>query len=296
MDHISSFLEYLRAERGASPHTLKGYRGDLEALSLHLESQDSSLIESKLQHLRTHLAKLAGERPSPATTRRRLSAFRSFYRWALREGLVDASPADRLSSPKAQVNVPRFLDVGEASELVENPVQKGWFQERNKALLELLYGAGIRVAEAASLDVRDVDLRSNLEDVRRGKGRKQRLVPFGPPAADALRAWISCRGSGGEALFLNKDGGRLSVRGMYRIVRDSGVRNGLSGVHPHALRHSCATHMLAGGADLRAIQEQLGHASLSTTQRYAHVSVEQLISVYRESHPRAIDDDENGSD
>jgi integrase/recombinase XerC len=206
--------------------------------------------------------------------------------------LVEASPADRLASPKALITVPRFLDVGEASALVENPVQKGWFQERNRALLELLYASGIRVAEAASLDVSDVDLKAQLVDVRRGKGRKQRRVPFGPPAAEALRTWLSRHGDREDALFLNKYGGRLSVRAMYRIVRDSGIQNGISGVHPHALRHSCATHMLAGGADLRAIQEQLGHASLSTTQRYAHVSVEQLINVYRESHPRALVEEE----
>ena len=292
MDCISSFLEYLRVERGASAHTLKAYRTDLDSLERHLQEQDVDLLRAELRHLRMHLARLAGERPAPATTRRRLSAFRSFYRWALREGLVGVSPAERLATPKAELSVPRFLDVDEACELVENPVQQGWFQDRNRAILEILYGSGIRVAEAASLNLVDVDLRALLVDVRQGKGRKQRRVPFGPPAADALKAWIARRGNRAGALFLNKDLNRLSVRSMYRIVRDSGVRNGLSGVHPHALRHSCATHMLAGGADLRAIQEQLGHASLSTTQRYAHVSVEQLINVYRGSHPRASSDDE----
>lgn len=287
LNRISDFLEYLRVERGSSPHTLKGYRRDLLSLSEHLQANKVSLLGANLNDLRTHLAQLAGKRPAASTTRRRLAAYRSFYRWALREGLVEVSPADRLVSPKAQISVPRFLDVGEATELVENPVQEGWFLARNKALLELMYAAGIRVAEAASLELRDIDLKANLVDVRHGKGRKQRRVPFGPPAARALVAWLARRGNRGEALFLNKDGLRLSVRSMYRIVRDSGVQNGLSGVHPHALRHTCATHMLAGGADLRAIQEQLGHASLSTTQRYAHVSVEQLINVYRASHPRA---------
>lgn len=290
---ISDFLEYLRVERGASAHTLKGYRCDLKSLSEYLEGREASLLHAELNDLRAHLAQLAGARPAPSTTRRRLASYRSFYRWALREGLVQVSPAERLVSPKAQITVPRFLDVGEASGLVENPVQDGWFQARNKALLELLYAAGIRVAEAAALGLQDVDLKTQLVDVRQGKGRKQRRVPFGPPAAEALRIWISRRGNRGEALFLNKDGLRLSVRSMYRIVRDSGVQNGLSGVHPHALRHTCATHMLAGGADLRAIQEQLGHASLSTTQRYAHVSVEQLINVYRESHPRAVGEEDS---
>ena len=277
----------LRAERGASKHTLKAYETDLRALEVFLEVHEKSLVNAGLVDLRAHLAQLAGERPAPATTRRRLASFRSFYKWALREGLVEMSPADRLASPKPAINVPRFLDVGEASQLVENPVQRGWFHERNKALLELLYGAGLRVAEAASLDVLDIDLKASLVRVRHGKGRKQRIVPFGPPALAALQDWLKVRGRDADALFLNRSGKRLSVRSMHRIVRESGVRNGLSGVHPHALRHSCATHMLAGGADLRAIQEQLGHSSLSTTQRYAHVSVEQLINVYRESHPRA---------
>ena len=287
MDSISSFLEVMRVERGASPHTLKGYRIDLQALEVHLQEKGTDLLGASLAHLRMHLARLAGESPAPATTRRRLAAYRSFYRWALREELIKDSPADRLVTPKAQIHVPRFLDVAEACEMVESPIQKGWFLQRNRALLELIYGAGIRVAEAASLDVIDVDLKACLVNVRTGKGRKERIVPFGPPAADALQSWIQVRGAAAKALFLNKNSGRLSVRSMHRIVRDSGLKNGMVGVHPHALRHSCATHMLAGGADLRAIQEQLGHASLSTTQRYAHVSVEQLINVYRGSHPRA---------
>lgn len=295
MDSISSFLEVMRVERGASPHTIKGYRTDLLSLQAHLQEKGVRLLGARLSHLRTHLARLAGESPAPATTRRRLAAYRSFYRWALREGLVEHSPAARLVTPKSQVNVPRFLDVAEACEMVERPSQKGWFLKRNRALLELIYGAGIRVAEAAALDVQDVDLKASLVKVRSGKGRKDRIVPFGPPAADALREWMHGRGSMGNALFLNKHFSRLSVRSMHRIVRDSGLKNGLSGVHPHALRHSCATHMLAGGADLRAIQEQLGHASLSTTQRYAHVSVEQLINVYRGSHPRASSGDQEDS-
>jgi len=216
-----------------------------------------------------------------------LAAYRTFYRWALREGFLEASPAERLASPKSAHRVPRFLDLPEVLDVVERPVQEGWLQLRNKALLELAYGAGLRVSELADLNRADVDLVERLVDVRSGKGRKQRLVPFGPPAADALSAWIQSSSGEHEALFLNYRGQRLSVRSMHRIVRDSGVKNGLSDVHPHALRHTCATHMLAGGADLRAIQEQLGHASLSTTQRYAHVSAQQLVDVYRSSHPRA---------
>ncbi len=197
---------------------------------------------------------------------------------------MESSPAESLSTPRVPRKVPRFLDVTEASDLVERPTQRGWFALRNRALLELLYGAGLRVGESAALDCRDIDLEERLVLVRKAKGSKQRSVPFGVPAMEALAAWLRVH-PGGAPLFLNRDHGRLSVRSMHRIVRDSGVANALAGVHPHALRHSCATHLLAGGADLRAIQEQLGHASLSTTQRYTHVSVERLMAVHRKAHP-----------
>jgi integrase/recombinase XerC len=282
---LERFLAFLRAERGASPHTLRAYRGDLEALENVLGEQGTDLLEASLSQLRGHLARLARKAPAPSTTRRRLAAYRTFYRWALREELVEASPAERLAGPRMQQRVPRFLDLPEVLDLVEKPVQEGSLGMRNRALLELAYGAGLRVSELAGLDRADIDLREGMVDVRSGKGGKQRLVPFGPPAADALAQWMDA--SSGEALFLNHKGGRLSTRSIYRIVRDSGVKNGLTDVHPHALRHTCATHMLAGGADLRAIQEQLGHASLSTTQRYAHVSPQQLVDVYRAAHPRA---------
>jgi integrase/recombinase XerC len=286
-DAIQQFLKYLRVERGASPHTLRAYRRDLERLAVDLDEQGTNLLEARLGQIRSHLARLARRAPAPSTTRRRLAAYRTFYRWALREELLESSPAARLSSPSSVQRVPRFLDLPEVVDLVEKPIQEGWLQLRNRALLELAYGAGLRVSELAALDRVDIDLKERLVDVRSGKGRKQRLVPFGPPAAEVLASWMHASRGENKALFLNYRGERLSVRTMHRVVRDSGVKNGLSDVHPHALRHTCATHMLAGGADLRAIQEQLGHASLSTTQRYAHVSAQQLIDVYRAAHPRA---------
>lgn len=281
------FLSYLRAERGASPHTLRGYASDLGALELTLERAGRSLIDATHTDLRRHLAKVAATAPAPASLRRRLSCLRSFYRWALREELLSASPAERLTLPRNPVRVPRFLDVPEMAATAEKPVQEGWFHERNRAAIELLYGAGLRVSELASLDRSDLDLEERLVLVRHGKGRKQRRVPFGPPAAEALSAYLAAVPDGGGALFLNRFHKRLSTRALHRIVHRSGLANGVSGVHPHALRHSCATHMLASGADLRAIQEQLGHASLSTTQRYAHVSVERIMEVYRAAHPHA---------
>lgn len=294
---LSRWLDSLRAERGCSPHTLRAYAGDLGQLSDFLSDRGRTLRQASLADLRGWLAvgradpkKRAGaDRPAsssaPASVARRVAAVRSFYRWLLREEILEKSPAERLGAPKVPRKTPRFLDVPEASVLVEQPTQEGELLLRNKALLELLYGAGLRVSEAVALDLADLDLDERLVRVI-GKGNKQRVVPFGPPAAEALSAWMAQIPAEGP-LFRNRFGGRLSVRAAWRITRDAGAKNGLPGVHPHVMRHSCATHLLSGGADLRGIQEQLGHASLSTTQRYTHVDAAHLLSVYRGAHPRA---------
>ncbi|MCB9743876.1 MAG: tyrosine recombinase XerC [Alphaproteobacteria bacterium] len=286
-DPIAGFLRALRAERGASPETLRAYSADLRALEATLQGAGQSLLGARPKDLRRHLARLHGSAPAASSMRRRLSCYRSFYRWALSEGLVESSPADRLSMPRSPTRVPRFLDLPEVEAAIEHPAQEGWFALRNRAMLELMYGAGLRVGELSALDVVDVDLAERLVLVRSGKGRKQRQVPFGPPAAEAVAEWLRERPFEHRALFLNRFGRRLTTRSIHRVVQGSALRNGIAGAHPHALRHTCATHMLAGGADLRSIQEQLGHASLSTTQRYAHVSPERLIEVYRSAHPHA---------
>ncbi len=281
-------------ERGLSPHTRRAYGAELRRLRAFLEerqadptgSPDSGLLSAGLVQLRSYLAAHAGG--APATSSRRVAALRGFFRFLLREGLRADDPSSRLRTPRVPRNVPRFLQADEASELVENPTQTGWFRLRNAALLELAYGAGLRAAELAALDRRDVDLDAGLVHVRAGKGGKPRQVPFGPPAGRALECWLDSSGErSSPALFLNRDRGRLSVRAIHRIARDAGVNNGLVGVHPHALRHSFATHMLSSGADLRSIQELLGHASLSTTQRYTHLSIEQLSAAHRRAHPHA---------
>jgi integrase/recombinase XerC len=292
---IGQWLSTLRAEAGASAHTRRAYSSDLLTLQTHLAAQQRSLQTASLHDLRgwlaagTHSRSAPGRPPrrlSPATVSRRIAAVRNFYGWMVRTSRREDNPSARLRSPKVPRKAPRFLDVDEAATVVENPSQEGWYQLRNRALLELLYGSGVRVSEAVGLDVTDLDLDELLVTVRQGKGRRDRVVPFGPPAARALAGWI--RAMGGEgAVFRNKSGGRLSARSARRIVRDAGVKNGITRVHPHALRHSCATHLLGAGADLRAIQEQLGHASLSTTQRYTHVDAAHLIQVYRSAHPRA---------
>ncbi len=284
---LDRFDAYLRAERGASPHTLRAYRRDLERLSETLDERGRCLEDARLVDLRRHLALLARTAPSPASTRRRQAAFRSFYRWCVLAGVREDSPAERLASPRVQLPVPRFLDVPQAARVVEQPAQEGALHLRNRAVLELMYGAGLRVSEVAALDRQDLDLDQRLVRVRQGKGRKERLVPFGPPARAALEAWLAVAPPDRPALFTTVRHNRCSTRTLHRVVRDAGRQHVLPDVHPHMLRHSCATHLLGGGADLRAIQEQLGHATLSTTQRYAHVSVEAMVDAYRRAHPRA---------
>lgn len=279
---LQAWLAYRRAEQGASRHTLRAARGDLESLADWLDNR--LLRQATLLDLRRWLGS-PERRPRPATLARRVSHLRAFYRWLHRRGVIERDPALRLRAPKVPQSTPRFLDVDAAAAVVERPAQSGWFQVRNRALLELLYGAGLRVSEAVGLDVGDVDLAGRWVRVL-GKGGKQRQAPFGPPAEQALRVWIETMGGHG-ALFRNNRGGRLSARSAWRIVRDAGANNGQAGLHPHALRHSCATHLLGAGADLRGIQEQLGHTSLSTTQRYTHLDAAHLLETYRAAHPRA---------
>ena len=296
--HLRQWTRDLRDLRGYSPHTLRAYTANLADLAEFLESRGQTLGTATLTDLRSWLSLIrtrgrpAGQPLAASTMARNVAAVRSFYRWMIREDRIESNPAARLKNPKIPTRTPRFLDVDEASSVVENPHQTGWFHTRNRALLELMYGAGLRVSEAVSLDVVDLDQSGRLVRVM-GKGRKERLVPYGPPAADAIREWLAMRPMEGP-LFLNRYRRRLSARSAWRIVREAGAVNGVSGLHPHALRHSCATHLLGSGADLRAIQEQLGHATLSTTQRYTHVDAAHLLKVYRSAHPRAAVDESEG--
>ncbi len=288
---LNKWISHLKGERNCSPHPLRAYTANLTSLSNFLEDRQKNLSTAGLLDLRSWLSKerigpAGSKKPkAPATMARKVAAIRSFYKWMLRENLIDISPASRLKSPKVPRKAPRFLDIPEAAAVVEQPHQEGWYLNRNRALLELIYGAGLRVSEAVSLNIEHLDLSNNLVRVM-GKGQKERIVPFGPPAADALRLWIRQIPEDGP-LFLNRYGKRLSSRSAWKITRDAGAANGIAGLHPHALRHSCATHLLGSGADLRAIQEQLGHASLSTTQQYTHVDAAHLLSVYRSAHPRS---------
>ncbi|MDP2307562.1 MAG: tyrosine recombinase XerC [Pseudomonadota bacterium] len=282
MDRVAHFLAFLRAERAASAHTLRAYGRELSTLADALAPRP---IESALlADLRAHLARGAG---APASLQQRIGAIRTFYRWLVREGVIAESPADRLTSPKVKRPLPRVLEVDEATGVVEDPAGEGWRHTRNVALLEVAYGAGLRVSEVAALDVADVELDRGLVRVLSGKGRKGRIVPIGPVAVEAVRALLAEGRMVDGPLFRNVQGGRLTTRGLYDVVRAAGVKNGLAGVHPHAMRHSMATHLLASGADIRSIQEMLGHASLSTTQRYTQVELDQLRVAHRKAHPRA---------
>jgi integrase/recombinase XerC len=261
----------------------------LSELQTFLDEDATGWADASRTQLRKFLFH-AGRGRSSSTMARHVAAIRTFYRWLLREGHTESSPAELLQSPKVGQRLPRVATVQEAEDLfVEPPASP--LQLRDRALLEVLYGAGLRVGEAEALDRDEVDLVAGVVRVRKGKGKKERRVPLGPPAIAAVREWIEASPDGGPPLFLNARGGRLTARSMRRIVRKAGLKAGVAGLHPHALRHSFATHLLDAGADLRGIQELLGHASLSTTQRYTRVSMESLIATYQRAHPHAKDEE-----
>lgn len=303
---IDGFVDYLRDERALSEHTVRAYRGDLERflefLAEDFFSQDAATIrpdQVDALAVRSYLAAISRRGTGRRAQGRALSALRACFRWACRVGALAANPATSVKTPKVPTTLPGHLRPGEVETLLEAPTGDGTLERRDRALLELLYATGLRVSEAVSLDWRDLDLSGKALRVV-GKGNKERMVPFGGPALEALRAWRdrwdSVRrvgGGDGDPVFLNRRGGRLTDRSARRAVdRWVEVAALRRGIHPHTLRHTFATHLLERGADLRSIQELLGHASLATTQRYTHVDLERLLSVYRESHPRARAEDE----
>jgi integrase/recombinase XerC len=310
IDYLKSFLRFLRLNRNLSAHTVRAYEGDLlhlvAAAAGHHGVQRSDLAPSLLDRatIRTFLADVHAQGLSRATAARKLAAVRAFLRYLRREGAIDADPAGLIATPKREVRMPAHLSEQEMAALLSAPADNGPLGRRDRAILELFYASGLRLSELAGLDLDDVNLSAKMVRVL-GKGGKQRLVPFNASTAAALRAYLPDRarllrgrppargiGRAGAArpdpVFVNYRGGRLTGRSIDRLVRRyvaaSSTRLGIS---PHALRHSFATHLLQRGADLRAIQELLGHARLSTTQRYTHVNAAQLLEVYRDSHPRA---------
>ncbi len=285
---IAAFLEYLAVERGASPHTLRGYATDLAEFRRFLSGRGvSDLTGVDTRVVRAYLAWLHERRLSKATIARKLASARSCLRFLARRGIIDVNPARQVRSPRLGRRLPSFLPKDEATELLDHGPEDSEAGRRDHALLELLYASGLRVAECCGLDRNDLDRSQGTVRVL-GKGGKERVVPVGETALEAVEAYLKARGDDTGPLFRNARGGRLTTRSVHRIVKERAARAGISQrVTPHTLRHTFATHMLGEGADLRLIQELLGHSLLSTTQRYTHVSPEHLMKVYDKAHPRA---------
>jgi len=308
---LEAFVEHLRFNRNTSVHTSAAYQSDLRQLieftAGHLDKSVKRLRprDLDLAVIRAYMAELYRLGQSRATVARKLSALRTFVRYLRREGWIDTDPAALAQSPRREHKVPAHLSMDEMATLLEAPDASQPLGRRDRAILELFYASGLRLSELVGLDMEDVNLRSRVVRVM-GKGSKERLVPFNTAAQEALRGWYPDRAAlraaavkaqgtrhkaqvtKGDPVFLNARGGRLTGRSVQRLVARyvSGCSTRF-GISPHALRHSFASHLLQRGADLRAIQELLGHVQLSTTQRYTHINATQLLEVYRRSHPRA---------
>jgi integrase/recombinase XerC len=289
---ITKFLESLKAQN-ASPHTIKAYTGDLQAFAAYAGS--AAWPEIDHTRIRGFLSHLYERGLSKTSVARALAAVRSLYRWLAREGLVEQNPAALVSTPRLPKKLPRVPTIEEMNSVLDGDMPEcAAAPERDRAIFELLYGCGLRNSELTGIKLEDIHW-SNASILVRGKGKKERIVPFGESAHQAMQAYLPVRlrllaetHRKTSALLLNQRGGGLTTRSVGRIVKRIAVAKGLSPeVHPHTLRHAFGTHMLEEGADLRAIQEMLGHERLSTTQRYTQLSVKHLIQVYDDTHPRA---------
>ena len=298
-NEIGNFLDYLTYERNVSPNTVIAYRDDLESFTRFLCEDYFTMTRDQLElarvdHLavRSYLAHLSRRKLARASAARHLSALRTFFKWLVREGVMEANPARSVSTPKREQHLPTVMQTSDVALLLEQPDTSVTLGIRDAAWMELMYASGLRISEVVGVDLDDLELRSKLVKVH-GKGSKERIVPFGSKAEAALRAYLAVRGELAhdpeeQALFVNHRGARITTRSVHRLfdgyLRKASLRAGIS---PHTMRHSFATHLLNAGADLRAIQELLGHASLSTTQKYTHLTDWQLIAVYKKAHPRA---------
>lgn len=307
---LDDFAVYLRHERGRSEHTIRAYAGDVRGLIAFAGARGRRVDELDLPLLRAWLAEHTRRGAARTTIARQVSSVKTFCAWATREGVLAADPAARLQAPKAHRTLPPVLDPGEAAAAIDAAVRlrqpgTGWAEEsgavppgadplvlRDVVILELLYATGIRVGELCGLDMADLDGARRVVRVI-GKGDKERAVPYGAPAAAAVDDWLRrgrpalATARSGDALLLGARGGRLDQRMARTVVHRAVEAAGAPSMGPHGLRHSAATHLLEGGADLRVVQEFLGHSSLATTQIYTHVSVERLRAVHRQAHPRA---------
>lgn len=289
-EYIENFKKHLHFEMNSSPHTIRNYISDLKQFEKFLSDNNLGLQLDQLA-VRKFLA-LLQKKNTKTTTGRKLASIKSFYRFLVREGILETNPMEGIATPKAEKKLPTFFSVDDVFRLMDSPKSEKNLAVRDKAILELLYSSGLRVSEMTGLDVDSIDLSGGMVKVL-GKGRKERMVPVGGKALTSIAEYFSIReelkkGNEEKALFLNFRGKRLTQRSVARIVEKYLRKAGIPGKgSPHTLRHSFATHLLDAGADLRGIQELLGHASLSTTQKYTHISMDKLMEVYDKAHPRA---------
>lgn len=302
--HIDDFIRHLKYERNASAHTLRNYLSDLIQFYDHLAPPDKDGHRREVPlhaidnlTIREYMASLYDQKRKKSSIHRKVASLRSFFRFLCREGILEANPASLVSSPRVDRKLPNHLTIEQMVRFIETPETETVLGRRDRAILELLYASGLRVSELAGLSLTDIDFDNQTLRVK-GKGKKVRMVPFGHHAKTALQDYLSVRGEllfeaepdkvDPNAVFLNYQGTRITTRSVGRMI-DKYVKQcaDLHHISPHSLRHSFATHLLDAGADLRAIQELLGHARLSTTQQYTHVSMDKLMEVYDRSHPKA---------
>lgn len=303
-EYIDRFSDYLKYQRNASRHTLRNYISDLDQFYDYLcprapDGARGELNMSQIDHItiREYMATLYQAKRKKTSISRKLATLRTFFRFLCREQIVEINPARLVSSPRLEKRLPKVISIDEVIQFIETPDAETELGRRDRAILELLYATGCRVSEVAGMNFEDIDFKRETIRVR-GKGRKERFVPFGSKAKEALGRYIDVRSvllavapehkRDTQAVFLNYQGTRITTRSIGRLVdkyvKECAMANNIS---PHSLRHSFATHLLSAGADLRAIQELLGHARLSSTQIYTHVSIDQLMQVYDKAHPRA---------
>jgi integrase/recombinase XerC len=288
---LEEFIAYLKNERGVSLHTLRAYNRDLHEFLSFLDKRPARIDNLDI---RSYLASLHYKKLKKSSISRKLASIRSFFSYLYKEGHIRKNPARLVSGPKNQGRLPRFLTIDETFSLMDAPQGDTFKPSRDRAIIEFLYSSGLRVSEMTLVDIGDLDIKECLIRVK-GKGKRERIVPVGSGAMNAIKSYLPERISlrkRSQALFLNNRGGRLTQRSIRRILIQYGRIIGLKGcLSPHTLRHTFATHLLHGGADLRSIQELLGHSSLSTTQRYTHVDITHLSEVYDSAHPMAKEDE-----
>jgi len=286
---LIDFEKFLKYERNYSDHTVRAYQNDLNEFYGFMESREMELDNIRSRDLNLYLLTLYNKN-SKSTVSRKLTTLRSFFNFLVKKGVLDNNPAKLIPLPKKEKNLPVFLSVDEVFKLLQSSQEGGVLFKRDRAILELLYSSGLRVSELSNIKILDIDRSQKVVKVM-GKGGKERIVPYGSKADDAMTEYLKSRhklNPKEDYLFLNNRGTQLSTRSIERTVKKYGFLSGIAkNISPHSLRHTFATHLLGSGADLRSIQELLGHSSLSTTQKYTHTSIEELMKIYDKVHPRA---------